>query len=55
LLDPHRPLNVNAGERARLGGVGYMWKDIMQKHNEIGGFHAGFVSTGDEKLVASAA
>ncbi|EKV10193.1 hypothetical protein PDIG_58840 [Penicillium digitatum PHI26] len=33
-------LNVNAGERARLGGVGYMWKDIMQKHNEIGGFHA---------------
>ncbi|KAJ5954329.1 hypothetical protein N7501_008608 [Penicillium viridicatum] len=32
-------LNVNAGERARLGGVGYMWKDIMQKHNEIGGFH----------------
>ncbi|KAJ5084343.1 hypothetical protein NUU61_008922 [Penicillium alfredii] len=33
-------LNVNANERARLGGVGFMWKDIMQKHNEIGGFHA---------------
>ncbi|KAJ5911268.1 uncharacterized protein N7473_000571 [Penicillium subrubescens] len=32
-------LNVNANERARLGGVGFMWKDIMQKHNEIGGFH----------------
>jgi hypothetical protein len=33
-------LNVNANERARLGGVGFMWKDIMTKHNEIGGFHA---------------
>ncbi|KAJ6079912.1 hypothetical protein N7467_009665 [Penicillium canescens] len=33
-------LNVNANERARLGGVGFMWKDIMQKHSEIGGFHA---------------
>jgi hypothetical protein len=33
-------INVNANERARLGGVGVMWKDIMQKHNEIGGFHA---------------
>ena len=33
-------LNVNANERARLGGIGYMWKDIMQKHNEYGGFHA---------------
>lgn len=33
-------INVNANERARLGGEGYMWKDIMQKHNEIGGFHA---------------
>lgn len=32
-------LNVNATERARLGGAEYMWKDIMQKHNEIGGFH----------------
>ncbi|GFG13625.1 uncharacterized protein YGR266W [Aspergillus udagawae] len=33
-------LNVNANERSRLGGVGFMWKDIMLKHNEIGGFHA---------------
>ncbi|KAJ5094719.1 hypothetical protein N7456_010580 [Penicillium angulare] len=33
-------VNVNANERARLGGVGFVWKDIMQKHNEIGGFHA---------------
>ncbi|KAL9045949.1 MAG: hypothetical protein Q9214_001099 [Letrouitia sp. 1 TL-2023] len=33
-------LNVNANERSRLGGVGYMWKDIMQKHVECGGFHA---------------
>lgn len=32
-------LNVNANERARLGGIGYMWKDIMQKHVECGGFH----------------
>lgn len=33
-------INVNASERSRLGGEGFMWKDIMQKHNEIGGFHA---------------
>lgn len=33
-------LGVNANERTRLGGVGVMWKDIMQKHTEIGGFHA---------------
>ncbi len=33
-------LNVNANERARVGGIGYMWKDIMQKHVECGGFHA---------------
>lgn len=33
-------MNVNANERAKLGGVGYMWKDIMQKHVECGGFHA---------------
>lgn len=32
-------LNVNANERARLGGIGFMWKDIMQKHAECGGFH----------------
>ncbi|KIX93365.1 uncharacterized protein Z520_11008 [Fonsecaea multimorphosa CBS 102226] len=32
-------LSVSANERARLGGVGFMWKDIMQKHAECGGFH----------------
>ena len=32
-------LNINANERSKLGGVGYMWKDIMQKHVECGGFH----------------
>lgn len=32
-------LNVNANERSRLGGVAYMWKDILQKHSECGGFH----------------
>ncbi len=32
-------LNVSANERARLGGVGYIWRDIMQKHAETGGFH----------------
>jgi PhoD related phosphatase/WW domain len=32
-------LNVGANERARLGGIGFMWKDIMQKHVECGGFH----------------
>lgn len=32
-------LNVSANDRQKLGGVGYMWKDIMQKHAEIGGFH----------------
>ncbi|KAI9832376.1 MAG: hypothetical protein M1819_004364 [Sarea resinae] len=33
-------LNVNANERQRVGGIGFMWKDIMQKHMECGGFHA---------------
>jgi hypothetical protein len=32
-------LNVGANERARVGGIGFMWKDIMQKHTECGGFH----------------
>ncbi|KAF3186119.1 hypothetical protein TWF788_003587 [Orbilia oligospora] len=26
-------------ERSKLGGSGYMWKDVMQKHIEVGGFH----------------
>ncbi|KAF2237593.1 hypothetical protein EV356DRAFT_461899 [Viridothelium virens] len=33
-------LNVKAEERSKLGGVGFMWKDILQKHVECGGFHA---------------
>ena len=32
-------LNVNANERSKLGGVGFMWKDILQKNTECGGFH----------------
>lgn len=32
-------LNVSANERSRVGGIGYMWKDIMAKHVECGGFH----------------
>lgn len=32
-------LNVSSNERARLGNVPFMWKDIMQKHAECGGFH----------------
>ena len=32
-------LNVSANERTRVGGIGFMWKDIMQKHVECGGFH----------------
>ena len=32
--------NINANERAKLGGVGVMWKDILQKHIECNGFHA---------------
>jgi PhoD related phosphatase/WW domain len=32
-------LNVTQNERARVGGVSFMWKDIMQKHAECGGFH----------------
>ncbi|KAH0402620.1 hypothetical protein KCU89_g2962, partial [Aureobasidium melanogenum] len=33
-------LNVSANERAKLGGIGLMWKDVLQKHVECGGFHA---------------
>ena len=32
-------INVNANERSKLGGVGFMWKDILQKHIECNGFH----------------
>ncbi|KAK3694976.1 hypothetical protein B0T22DRAFT_370162 [Podospora appendiculata] len=30
---------TNQNERAKLGGVGFMWKDILQKNVECGGFH----------------
>jgi hypothetical protein len=33
-------INVNANERTRLGGVPLMWKDILVKHQECGGFHS---------------
>lgn len=32
-------LSTNATERSRLGGVGFMWKDILAKNVECGGFH----------------
>lgn len=32
-------LNVSANDRTKLGGVGLMWKDILQKNAECGGFH----------------
>ncbi|KAI5308668.1 hypothetical protein KEM55_005147, partial [Ascosphaera atra] len=31
--------NVNAAERSRLGGADHLWKDILQKHHDCGGFH----------------
>lgn len=33
-------LSVKPEEKQKLGGVGFMWKDVMQKHLETGGFHA---------------
>ncbi|KAL9052541.1 MAG: hypothetical protein Q9162_005345 [Coniocarpon cinnabarinum] len=32
-------LNVSPNERQKIGGIGYMWRDIMTKHVEVGGFH----------------
>ena len=32
-------MNTNQNERSKLGGVGFMWKDILQKNVECGGFH----------------
>ncbi|PHH78300.1 hypothetical protein CDD80_7108 [Ophiocordyceps camponoti-rufipedis] len=32
--------NTSQNERARLGGVGFMWKDVLQKNIDCGGFHA---------------
>ncbi|KAK0657599.1 hypothetical protein B0T16DRAFT_64107 [Cercophora newfieldiana] len=31
--------STNQNERAKLGGVGFMWKDMLQKNVECGGFH----------------
>lgn len=32
-------MNTAAKDRSRLGGIGVMWKDILQKNVECGGFH----------------
>ncbi|OQO07597.1 hypothetical protein B0A48_07294 [Cryoendolithus antarcticus] len=32
-------INVSANERTKLGGVGLMWRDVLLKHQECGGFH----------------
>lgn len=32
-------VSVNGAERARIGGPDYMWKDVLVKHAETGGFH----------------
>lgn len=32
-------MNTNLNERTKLGGIGFMWKDILQKNVECGGFH----------------
>lgn len=32
-------INVSANERSRLGGAPLMWKDVLVKHQECGGFH----------------
>jgi len=30
---------TSQADRAKLGGVGYMWKDVLQKNVDCGGFH----------------
>lgn len=32
-------MNTNQNDRSKLGGIGFMWKDILQKNVECGGFH----------------
>ncbi|RFU36078.1 hypothetical protein B7463_g237, partial [Scytalidium lignicola] len=32
-------MNTNQNERSKLGGISFMWKDILQKNVECGGFH----------------
>jgi len=31
---------TSQNERSKLGGVSFMWKDVLQKNVEVGGFHA---------------
>lgn len=31
--------STSQNERAKLGGVGFMWKDVLQKNVDCGGFH----------------
>ncbi|KAK5990405.1 hypothetical protein PT974_08673 [Cladobotryum mycophilum] len=32
-------VSTSQNERAKLGGVGFMWKDVLQKNVDCGGFH----------------
>lgn len=32
-------MNTNLNERSKLGGASFMWKDVLQKNVECGGFH----------------
>jgi hypothetical protein len=32
-------MNTTVNERSKLGGIGFMWKDILQKNVDCGGFH----------------
>jgi hypothetical protein len=32
-------MNTSMNDRSKLGGAGFMWKDILQKNVECGGFH----------------
>ncbi|KAH8815031.1 hypothetical protein F5884DRAFT_160809 [Xylogone sp. PMI_703] len=32
-------MNTNQNDRSKLGGVSFMWKDVLQKNVECGGFH----------------
>ncbi|KAI0890561.1 uncharacterized protein GGS22DRAFT_151230 [Annulohypoxylon maeteangense] len=31
--------STNQNERSKLGGLGFMWKDVLQKNVDCGGFH----------------
>ena len=33
-------LDVGHTERQELGGLDYMWRDVLAKHDDVGGFHA---------------